>query len=108
MECWNLSAVELAEGIRNRCYSCTDVVTSVLERIRQRNPELNAITVDCSADALIDAEGADAAIRRGEISGRSLVRSTRRHGRILVAFRPAVVCVYRLRPYLYGGQRQKS
>jgi amidase len=66
---WKLSAVELAEGIRRRDYSATDVVTSVLDRIRARNPELNAITVDCSADALIEAERADAAIRRGEVHG---------------------------------------
>src|SRR5215471_364116 len=66
---WKLSAVELAEGIRRRDYSCTEVVTSVIERIRTRNPELNAITVDCSSDALADAERADAAVRRGEALG---------------------------------------
>ena len=71
---WKLSAVELAEGIRRRDYSATDVVTSVLDRIRARNPELNAITVDCSADALIEAERADAAIRRaGAYLGAGLV-----------------------------------
>src|SRR5215510_4502510 len=69
MDYWKLSAVELAEGIRKRRYSCTDVVTSVLDRIRARNPELNAITVDCSADALIEAEHADAAVRKGEVHG---------------------------------------
>jgi amidase len=69
MDYWKLSAVELAEGIRNRHYSCTDVVMSVLDRIRARNPELNAITVDCSTEALIEAERADAAIRRGDAYG---------------------------------------
>jgi amidase len=44
-------------------------MASVTDRIRARNPELNAITVDCSADALIEAERADAAIRRGEVLG---------------------------------------
>jgi amidase len=66
---WKLSAIELANGIRKRHYSCTDVMASVTDRIRARNPELNAITVDCSADALIEAERADAAIRRGEVLG---------------------------------------
>jgi amidase len=66
MDYWRLSAVELAQGIRHREYSCTDVITSVLGRIRERNGELNAITVDCSADALADAERADAAMRRGD------------------------------------------
>jgi amidase len=69
IEYWKLSAVELAEGIRDRRYSCVDAVTSVLERIRARNPELNAITVDCSADALIEAERADGAIGREEVLG---------------------------------------
>jgi amidase len=69
MDYWRLSAVELAEGIRRRDFSCTDVVRSVLVRIGALNGELNAITVDCSSDALVDADRADAAIRRGEILG---------------------------------------
>jgi amidase len=69
MEFWKLSAVELAEGIRRKDYSCTEVVTNIIERIRTRNPELNAITVDCSADALADAERADTALRRGDALG---------------------------------------
>ena len=68
-EYWRLSAVELAQGIARREFSSTEVVTSVLERIRARNPELNAITVDCSDDALRDAARADAAIRRNEAPG---------------------------------------
>ena len=66
---WKLSAVEVAEGIRRRDYSCAEVTTSVLGRIRAANPQLNAITVDCSADALADAQRADAAIARGESLG---------------------------------------
>src|SRR3954464_1464744 len=69
MELWKLSAVDLSGGIRRRDYSCTDVVTNVLERIRTRNPELNAITVDCSSDALADAGRADEAVRRGDVLG---------------------------------------
>jgi amidase len=70
---WKLSAVELADGIRRREYSASDVVTSVLDRIRAVNPKLNAITVDCGAEALADAARADDAIRRraplGELHG---------------------------------------
>jgi amidase len=66
---WKLSAVEMAEGIRRRDFACTEAMTSVIERIRSHNPELNAITVDCSSDALAAAERADAAIRRGEALG---------------------------------------
>jgi amidase len=70
---WQLSAVEMAEGIRRRDFSSTDCVTSVLDRIRARNPELNAITFDCSADALADAARADDVVRGnaplGELHG---------------------------------------
>jgi amidase len=68
-EYWKLGAVELAKGIRRRDYSCTEVITNVLERIHARNSELNAITVDCGADALFEAERADARIRRGDVLG---------------------------------------
>jgi len=66
---WKRSAVELADGIRRREFSSTEVVTSVLERIRERNPELNAITVNLSDDALAEAGRADAAVRRNDPLG---------------------------------------
>jgi amidase len=68
-ELWKLSAVEIAAGIRHRDFTCTEVVTSVLERVHARNPELNAITVDCGEDAMMQAARADAAIRRGDVLG---------------------------------------
>jgi amidase len=40
---WKASAVELAAGIRDRRFSCVEVMTSVVERIRALNPQLNAI-----------------------------------------------------------------
>ena len=66
---WRLSAVDLAQGIARRDFSSADVVGSVLERIRARNPHLNAITVDCSEEALADAQRCDAAVRRNEPLG---------------------------------------
>jgi amidase len=68
-EYWKLSAVELANGIRHRDYSCTEVIANVLQRIHARNRELNAITVDCGKDAMLEAERADEKIRRGEALG---------------------------------------
>jgi amidase len=68
-EFWKLSAVELAKGIQQREYSCTEVITNVLERIHARNSELNAITVNCGVEALLAAERADAKIRRGDVLG---------------------------------------
>ena len=40
---WQLSAVDQAAGIRIGDFSSTAVVESVLERVAQKNPELNAI-----------------------------------------------------------------
>jgi amidase len=65
-EYWQMSAVDLAAGIRRRDFTSVEVLTSVLERVAERNPTLNAITVDLSADARADAERADAAVRRGD------------------------------------------
>ncbi len=68
-EFWKLSAVELAEGIRRRDFTSAEALTSVLGRIRAENPRLNAITVDCSEDAMQEAERADAMVRRSETLG---------------------------------------
>src|ERR1700733_5678838 len=56
---WQLSAVEVAAGIRNRRYSCSEVMASVVERIRKLNPKLNAIVVDLTDQALAQAAAAD-------------------------------------------------
>jgi amidase len=56
---WQLSAVEVAAGIRNRRFSCSEVMVSVVERIRKLNPKLNAIVVDLTDQALAEAAAAD-------------------------------------------------
>src|SRR5712692_5635086 len=38
---WQVSAVDLAAGIREKRFSCLAVMTSVVERIRALNPKLN-------------------------------------------------------------------
>ena len=68
-ELWRLSAVELAEGIRQGEYSSRDVVASVSARIADRNPELNAIVYDCRDEALAAAERADATLAEGSEVG---------------------------------------
>ena len=62
---WQASAVELAAGIRDRRFSCVEVMTAVVERIRALNPHLNAIVVDRSTQALAEAAAADRALARG-------------------------------------------
>ena len=51
-ELWKASAVELAAGIRDKRFSCGEVMTSVVARIRALNPSLHAIVVDRSEQAL--------------------------------------------------------
>lgn len=62
---WKKSAVEIAAGIREKRFSCAEVMTSVVERIRALNPKLNAIVVDRSEKALAEAAAADRAFASG-------------------------------------------
>ena len=68
-ELWKLSAVELAGAIRSREVTATEVTQSVLDRINDRNPQLNAIVFDLSEQALVQAAEADAAVARGDALG---------------------------------------
>jgi amidase len=61
---WQKSAVETATGIREKRFSCSDVMVSVVERIRALNPKLNAIVVDLTEQALAEAAAADRALRQ--------------------------------------------
>lgn len=66
---WRRSAFELAEGIRERRWSCVEVMASVTARIRARNPALNAIVNDGTEAALAEARSADAALAAGRLLG---------------------------------------
>ena len=54
-ELWRLSATELAQGIRDKNFSASEVVRSVLDRVAEKNPDLNAITVEFPEEALAAA-----------------------------------------------------
>ncbi|MDX2008078.1 MAG: amidase [Meiothermus sp.] len=69
-ELWRLSAVEQAEGIRLRRFSSLEVMTSVVGRIRARNPALNAVVYDYTEEALEQAKVADAELASGKPLGR--------------------------------------
>jgi amidase len=62
---WQQGAVELAAGIRRKQFSCSEVMVSVVERIRALNPKLNAIVIDLTDQALAEAAAADRALQRG-------------------------------------------
>jgi amidase len=68
-ELWQLSACEVAEGIRRRAYSCREVMASVVGRIRARNPQLNAIVYDYTEEALAEAARADQDLAQDRVRG---------------------------------------
>ncbi|GIH81109.1 amidase [Planobispora longispora] len=69
MELWQLSATQLAAGIRTREISAVDVVESCLSRIDEVNPMLNALVDVRPEEALADARRADEAVAAGEALG---------------------------------------
>ena len=66
---WQRSACELADGIRQKKYSCADVMASVVARIRALNPALNAIVYDYTEEALAEARRADDDLAAGRERG---------------------------------------
>ncbi|PYS45821.1 MAG: amidase, partial [Acidobacteria bacterium] len=66
---WQASAVEVAAGIREKRFSCSEVMVSVVDRIRALNPNLNAIVMDLTERALADAAAADRALKSGAEPG---------------------------------------
>ncbi|MBM89154.1 MAG: amidase [Gammaproteobacteria bacterium] len=66
---WQLSAVEQVAGIRNGKFNSKTLINSVLDRIANKNSELNAIVDLMVEEALLASEKADAAIQNGEKLG---------------------------------------
>jgi amidase len=64
-----LTAVELADRIRRRQVSVSDVVTAHLAQIERVNPKVNAIVTLTAERALENARARDAALARGETPG---------------------------------------
>ena len=64
-----LTAVELAERIRRRDVSVTEVVRAHLTQIERVNPTMNAIVTLTAEHALGDAKGKDAALARQAPTG---------------------------------------
>src|SRR2546423_1319564 len=64
-----LTAVQLADRIRRRDVSVTEVVRAHLAQIERVNPKVNAIVTLTAEQALADARAKDAALARGETPG---------------------------------------
>ena len=64
-----LTAIELAEAIRARTLSVTEVVRAHLAQIERVNPKVNAIVTLTADRALAEAKDKDARLARGEATG---------------------------------------
>ncbi len=60
---WQWSACDLAAAIRKRDISSRETVESVVRRLQDKNPELNAVVIDLSTQALKQARTADDMVR---------------------------------------------
>jgi len=66
---WQWTASDITHAIRARRVSSVEVLESVLQRVQQINPRINAIVDLMIEDALATAERADEAVRRSEPLG---------------------------------------
>ncbi len=66
---WQWSATALAEGIRTGQICSVEAVSSCVNRMETVNPDLNAVVIDLSKQALRQAELADDAVTKGDILG---------------------------------------
>lgn len=66
---WRLSAVDIAAAVRRRDVSCREVAISVLARIEQLNPQINALAEVLADEALASADAADRLTLRGDALG---------------------------------------
>jgi amidase len=64
-----LSAIDLAQAIRDRKVSAVDAVADCFEQVDRYNDQFNAIVTLCRERAEAEALRADAAIARGEAIG---------------------------------------
>ncbi len=69
MELWRMGACELAEAIRAKEVSSSEVVEAHLARIEAVNPEVNAVTVVLADQARAAADAADRAVASGSELG---------------------------------------
>lgn len=66
---WKWDAVALAAAIRKREVSSREAVAACVARMHEVNPRINAVTVDLSEAALVQADLADASVARGDTLG---------------------------------------
>ncbi|MEE3327656.1 MAG: amidase [Myxococcota bacterium] len=66
---WRLSAVDSAKGLSQGDFSAAELTDSILARMKKVGPDINAVVVDLSEQALETAQRADESRKRGEALG---------------------------------------
>ena len=66
---WQLSAAEIAAGVKDKTHSAVEVTTQTLERLEEVNPAINAVVQHMPEEALAAARAVDEAISRGDDPG---------------------------------------
>ncbi|MET0605933.1 MAG: amidase family protein, partial [Beijerinckiaceae bacterium] len=68
-ELWSWSATDLVAAVASRKISAREAAASAIQRMREKNPSVNAVVVDLGDEALRVADEADAAVARGDSLG---------------------------------------
>ena len=66
---WKLTASEIADAVRTKALSATEVTKAHLQRLADVNPKINAVVQEFPDEALQAAQQVDDAISRGEDPG---------------------------------------
>lgn len=68
-EPWELTAIETADLVRSRQLSAVEVTRSVLDRLAEVNPAINAVIAEMPEEALAEAAAVDSLVRAGADPG---------------------------------------
>jgi amidase len=66
---WQWSACDIARAVKNREITCQEAVHSSITRMNEINPELNAVVIDLSGQAIDQAKKADQMVQSGDTLG---------------------------------------
>ncbi len=65
-----MTALEIKDGIKNKSFTCVDVVTALFQRIKAVEPKVDAFLILCEENALEQAKAVDEKVAKGETLGK--------------------------------------
>lgn len=65
-----MTALEIKDGIKNKSFTCVDVVTALFQRIKAVEPKVDAFLTLCEENALEQAKAVDEKVAKGETLGK--------------------------------------